>query len=209
MTAPAALDHRQVEPRRIGCRRIGCRGVGWHSGVFIFTIFMACNSAAPRAAAHLPLLLSLLLIGIAGGCAETPRHPEALGLSVPPDFALELHVDGDPAAEHPLRRTTRLVLEPNRKLRVAQGEAAAVRSYPPLRRVIQPAELERLYDLIARHRLMREPDSPAVPPEGALSNDAVYSVWITAHGRTHAYRTTPAESPPTALLLRQLLRLAE
>lgn len=122
---------------------------------------------------------------------------------LPPDFALQFHVAGDPSTNDPLRQTSQYVLEANRHLHVATGPTATRHAYPPLTRVIPHAEYEHLIRHVMRSHLMAEPTSPAAESSNATLR---YEVTLFANGRTHRYATTPAESPPTVQLLQKLVK---
>jgi len=123
---------------------------------------------------------------------------------LPPDFALQFHVVGDPFTNDPLRQTSQYVLEANRHLHVATGPTATRDSYPPLTRVIPHAEYEHLIRHVLRCHLMAEPTSPAAESSNTTLR---YEVTLFANGRTHRYATTPAESPPTIQLLQKLVKI--
>ena len=125
--------------------------------------------------------------------------------TLPPDFALRFHVAGDPRADDLLLKTSQYLVEPNRQFRVALGAGATIDYYPKLtRRSISRAEFYELCQHVHLHHLMSEPTS--VGSEGGGVNIR-YAVEISAQGRTHRYRTTPDESPPTVELLRLLIAL--
>lgn len=161
---------------------------------------MTINPTSTRHIACFLLLLPVL------GCH--PNRSSQLGQALPrpglpPDFALQFHVIGDPSTNDPLRQTSQYVLEANRHLHVATEPTATRHFYPPLTRVFSHAEYENLIRHVLRCHLMAEPTSPAAESSNATLR---YEVIIFANGRTHRYATTPAESPPTVQLLQKLAK---
>lgn len=137
---------------------------------------------------------------------ETRQPPDPVSHPwLPPDFAIQFFVEGNPHSTNPLTQTAQFVVEPNRQLRVALGPDAAVDSYPDQPTTISRAEYFDLSQHIMRHHLLAEPTSPAA--EDNVQDEVRYDVLIMANGRTHRYTTTPPDSPPTVQLLVKLTQL--
>ncbi len=154
-------------------------------------------------------LAALALLGGAGGCS-TPAAVPSSGTDTPPHLALNVLVMGQPDATNGLRRTARYVLESNRTLRVAHGREAIRLTYPPIARRLGQAQIASLVRLVVDQHLMAEPTSPLAEASGRGEKaDVLYELEIASDRRTHRYRTTPDESPPTVRLLAELVRLAD
>lgn len=151
------------------------------------------------------LAIGFVLFGaFAGGCTKNTPLTGRTHPALPTDFALRFHVAGSANSDNLLEKTSQYVLEPNRHLHVALGAGATARFYPRLTRVITRDEYYDLSRHVFSHHLMAEPTSPGV----RVSHTPVrYELEITAHGRTHRYATTAAESPPTLQLLKSLANL--
>jgi len=154
-----------------------------------------------------PLLVCLTLLA---ACTSPARDPELEQLGVPPDFAVDLYVRAarGESSDNPLRQTSKTVLEANRKLRVAVGDAARANYYPKIVRIVDAPQVEQAYAIVHNANLMIEPTSPdAEAIQSGTKTGVLYQVTLTAFGRTHTYATTPTESPPTAQLLKKLVDL--
>lgn len=150
--------------------------------------------------------LMLLLAALApAGCRTQADDPRLASIAMPPDFAIEFLQRGQLAGDNPAKQSTYYVVESNRRLRASLGALAESRAFPPIARVLTPAELEALFEFVRDRHLLTEPTSPRAEALRAGQGDGVlYEVTLAAHGATHRYATTPAESPATAQLFLQL-----
>jgi len=134
---------------------------------------------------------------------------------VPPDFALVFAVepaenDGLEERVEPtdplLRRRTVIILEADRTLRVAVGEAARPRLYPDTTAILSPARRDALYRYIADAGLLTTAErdqTRAIDTAGPR-----YRVAITAHGRTARHHTPADLSDALTGLLHRLADLS-
>jgi hypothetical protein len=155
-------------------------------------------------------LVALAVLFALVGCKTEPVKQGASEMSIPADFALQLRVHGKAGAKDVAQQSVDYVVESNRALRVAGASwGAQGRVFPPLLRYLDYKEFDSLYRLIQTANLAAEPTSPngELAAKGKPIADAWYEVTITFGGRTHAYATTGAESPPTSQLLVRLHEL--
>jgi len=145
-------------------------------------------------------MLAAAMLAAGWGCATYPQTDPSL--SRPVDFAIDFRVEGPGKADQPLTMPSRYLLEANRRLRVVLGPSASRGRYGESSRVLAPDDADRLYRHVRRHDLMSSPTR-----EPSLPEEAVYHVTLSANEKTHAYRTTAAESPATAKLLVMLVQL--
>lgn len=178
------------------------------------------------------MLRTTALVGLVlalTSCVSPHQDKRLSRIEMPSDFAVEFNVRGDSAAEDPMRQSAQYVVEANRRMRVISGSRAETRTFPRFLRDVTPTEFEALWAHVRDANLMAEPTSPgaegygqppttapAPPPAEApdtagapAESGALYTVAITARGRTNRYATTPSESPPTASLLAMLLELRQ
>ena len=166
---------------------------------------MTCSTNPPLLFHMTRFMVVTILAGCAGEVGPVPSDGR-----VPPDFAIEFMIRGNPDSRNPRTQWSRYVLEPNRGLRASFGRHAVVQTYPRFVRRLKHRELERIYRHVTRHQLLAEPTSPrsetletSKPP-----TDVIYDVSIDSAERRHRYATTPEESPPTVSLLVLLMHLA-
>ena len=154
------------------------------------------------------LLTGVLIVSV--GCLPSGRDPRLAHLPIPPDFALNFFVAGQPDSRDPMRRPSRYVIEPDRRLRVTVGRDAGDVGLPPAVRTLGPEEFDQVVLFVQALHLTAEPTSPAAERSRAnpTENAVVYHVEIYGRDRLHRYATTPAESPPTVQLLAQLVALS-
>jgi len=156
-----------------------------------------------------PLMLGLLAL-LAAACASPGRDLRLDGEKMPPDFAIEFMVTGNPASDDPLSQTAYYVVEAQSPLTHRRRAAGRGASLPSSDACPAPEEMESLFQIIHTHCLLRSsPSSPGAKAYLAGKKDGavLYEVVIASHGGTFRYVTTPAESPGSAQLLESLAEL--
>jgi hypothetical protein len=150
-------------------------------------------------------LLMTVLLAISG--CKAPEPEPGASLATPPDFAVEVLYDGDADASANGVQRIKLVLEPDRWLRVAQGTGVRRETFP-LRVVrLSLPQVEQLVALMRQAHLQAEPTSPIADKTDLYhgTSRTILHVNITAWTRTNRYATTAQESPASEELFRTLL----
>ncbi len=176
----------------------------------------------------------MLLLAAATGCESWWVDPAAYeGGPTPPDFAVEMHIyppaemsEDDrifapedrppPLPEPPMikglspDRPLVYILQPNRRLLVAQPSHGGASREIIASKSIKPDRFDEVFDLAMREDLIEARTTGAaegVTPQTAY--EGLLEVHITAYNRTNTYRATVAESPGSARLATLLAQLAE
>ncbi len=153
--------------------------------------------------------LLLLWLGAAlcvSGCGQPYQHALRGGLEDPPDFSLDFRIHGPATGADRRQQASRYILLPDRTLYLALGAGAAAPGLPAHRLTLTPSQVRKVLDVIHEASLHVEPTSPLGAKLGQPDAAAVtYELAINAWGRTHRYRTTMLESPPTRKLLELLI----
>ncbi len=140
------------------------------------------------------ILIGGLLVGCKPGPIELPQAGD-----VPPDLTVLFHVAGDPDARARTERPAVYLMEADRTLRVALGDGTTPGTYPPVTARLSHRQARQVYDAVADGGLMW------IDMPGELSpGEPVYTLEITADGRTRRMTTTPADTPQTTPLLSTL-----
>ncbi len=135
--------------------------------------------------------------------------------AVPEDFALVFAIEpaenaglvepAEPTAPL-LRRRAVIILEADRTLRAAVGEAARPRLYPDTTAILSPARRDALYRYIADAGLLTPGQRADERPSDATGPR--YRVAITAHGRTVRHHTPADRDDALTGLLHRLADLS-
>jgi hypothetical protein len=142
-------------------------------------------------------LFGSLFVGGLGGCAAPAA---SLELGHPPeDFAFSLFVFPTPETDQVFTPASYIV-EPDRMLRVALGDASGEPEYPAPTRILTHTQFERLWNLALESGLL-DLERADVEPEA-------YRTWYVRQGQRRQASFGPGESTDLQPLIEELERLA-
>lgn len=153
-------------------------------------------------------LLSLCLTGCTSTHSDAQRQRLA---KTPPDFSLEIFVDGKDNDDQDARLVrSKYLLEPNFNLHLSLGDEATRNHYPARFLKLRHEQFEQIVSVTQQANLMSEPTSPyaeaVIKHQQAADVDRpLIYVTITSWGKTNTYITTGTDSPPTQVLLDRLI----
>jgi hypothetical protein len=160
-------------------------------------------------------LLSIALLGVClcgmNGCAATADDAQLHAMAkTPPDFAVELFVDGSLSTKDPRIIRSKYLLEPNFRLHLALGDQAAKNHFPVRYLKLKIEQFQQIVNVAQQNNLMAEPTSPyaeevMLGKTAADPNRPLLYMSITSWGKTNRYVTTGTDSPPTQVLLEQMI----
>lgn len=145
------------------------------------------------------------------GCASTTDDAQLRAIAkTPPDFAVELFVEGQMDDTNPRLSRSKYLLEPNFRLHLALGDRAGKDRYPIRFLRLHADQFDQLVRIAQQANLMAEPTSPFADQviTGKQPKDPkrpLIYVSITSWGKTNRYVTTGKDSPPTQVLLDRLI----
>jgi len=157
------------------------------------------------------LLLVCIFVGGGSGCASSNVDAQLHALSkTPPDFSVELFVDGLADSDDPRTIRSNYLLQPDHRLHLALGKETQKDSYPVRYLKLTFAQYEQLVQVTLQANLLAEPTSPYA--EAVLKNQSpkddqrpLLHLSITSWGKTNRYITTGKDSPPTQVLLDRMI----
>lgn len=160
------------------------------------------------------LLCVFCLMGVCQlwGCAQSQSDQQLHRIAqTPPDFALELYVDGKIDDPDPRLVRCNYLLEPNFNLHLSLGDEAGRNKYPSRYLKLRHEQFQQLVSVAQQANLMAEPTSPFAEnvlkhQQAPVGERPLIHVVVTSWGKTNRYVTTGQDSPPTQVILDRLIR---
>lgn len=152
----------------------------------------------------------VLALGLLG-CKATDENKQLKKYtSTPPDFAIELFVQGTIGSINSRIQRSKYLLEPNHRLHLALDHQAENQNYPVRYIKLRIAQYDQLIGVATQANLMAEPSSPYAEEilshqKSSQANKPLIHVAITSWGKTNRYVTTGQDSPPTQILLDKMI----
>ena len=153
------------------------------------------------------MLLTFSLLGCQSSARNTQLHQFS---DTPPDFAVELFVQGTVNSPNTRTQRSKYLLEPNHRLHLALDHQAQEQNYPVRYLKLRIAQYNQLVGIAMQANLMAEPSSPyaeKILSEGQKNDSSrpLIHVAVTSWGKTNRYVTTGKDSPPTQVLLDKMI----
>ncbi len=156
-------------------------------------------------------VVCLLAVCWCGGCADSQVDAQRQRIANrPPDFALEVYVDGQLQTDNERLIRSKYLLQPNFNLHLSLGDEATLDHYPSRFLKLRHGQFQELVSVCQQANLMAEPTSPFAEKVLKHASPAdpqrpLIHVTLTSWGKTNHYVTTSKDSPPTLVLLDKLI----
>jgi hypothetical protein len=145
------------------------------------------------------------------GCSDAQVQAQRQRIATrPPDFAMEVFVDGMVQADNERLIRSKYLLQPNFNLHLSLGDEATLNQYPARFLKLRHGQFQELVNVCQQANLMAEPTSPFA--EQVIKKKSptdpqrpLIHVTLTSWGKTNHYVTTSQDSPPTLVLLDKLI----